>query len=56
MTEPGSDPIAWLLAHEQIRQLASRYAVALGRETSIPSSAYSSPTFGSGPAKWGETR
>ena len=29
MTEPGSNPIAWLLAHEQIRQLASRYAVAL---------------------------
>jgi len=26
---PGSDPIAWLVAHEQIRQLASRYAVAL---------------------------
>ncbi len=28
-TGPGSDPIAWLVAHEQIRQLASRYAVAL---------------------------
>jgi hypothetical protein len=24
-----SDPVSWLLAHEQIRQLASRYAVAL---------------------------
>jgi SnoaL-like domain len=24
-----ADPIAWLVAHEQIRQLASRYAVAL---------------------------
>jgi hypothetical protein len=29
MKEPGSDPISWLVAHEQIRQLASRYAVAL---------------------------
>ena len=28
-TGPGSDPIPWLVAHEQIRQLASRYAVAL---------------------------
>jgi ketosteroid isomerase-like protein len=26
---PRIDPIAWLVAHEQIRQLASRYAVAL---------------------------
>ncbi len=26
---PGGDPIAWLVAHEEIRQLASRYAVAL---------------------------
>ena len=26
---PDSDPVAWLVAHEQIRQLASRYAVAL---------------------------
>jgi SnoaL-like domain len=25
----GFDPVSWLLAHEQIRQLASRYAVAL---------------------------
>lgn len=25
------DPLAWLVAHEQIRQLASRYAVAMGR-------------------------
>jgi ketosteroid isomerase-like protein len=24
-----TDPIAWLVAHEQIRQLASRYAIAL---------------------------
>jgi ketosteroid isomerase-like protein len=29
VSEPGADPIAWLVAHEQIRQLASRYAVAL---------------------------
>jgi hypothetical protein len=29
MTAPGSDPVAWLVAHEQIRQLASRYALAL---------------------------
>jgi hypothetical protein len=29
MSGPGSDPVAWLVAHEQIRQLASRYAVAL---------------------------
>ena len=29
MSGPGVDPIAWLVAHEQIRQLASRYAVAL---------------------------
>lgn len=29
MSGPGADPIAWLVAHEQIRQLASRYAVAL---------------------------
>lgn len=26
-----SDPLAWLVANEQIRQLASRYAVAIGR-------------------------
>jgi hypothetical protein len=26
---PRIDPIAWLVAHEQIRQLASRYAIAL---------------------------
>jgi hypothetical protein len=26
-----SDPIAWMLACEEIRQLASRYAVAIGR-------------------------
>jgi SnoaL-like domain len=26
---PISDPVSWLLAHEQIRQLASRYAIAL---------------------------
>jgi hypothetical protein len=25
----GGDPIGWLVAHEEIRQLASRYAVAL---------------------------
>jgi hypothetical protein len=29
MSDPKMDPIAWLLAHEQIRQLASRYAIAL---------------------------
>ena len=29
MSGPGADRIAWLVAHEQIRQLASRYAVAL---------------------------
>ena len=29
MNGSGADPIAWLVAHEQIRQLASRYAVAL---------------------------
>jgi hypothetical protein len=29
MSGPGSDSVAWLVAHEQIRQLASRYAVAL---------------------------
>ena len=29
MTGPAIDPVAWLVAHEQIRQLASRYAVAL---------------------------
>ncbi len=29
MSGPGADPIAWLVAHEEIRQLASRYAVAL---------------------------
>jgi hypothetical protein len=29
MTLLEDDPIAWLVAHEQIRQLASRYAVAL---------------------------
>jgi hypothetical protein len=29
MNDPEVDPIAWLLAHEQIRQLASRYAIAL---------------------------
>lgn len=29
MSELDADPIAWLVAHEQIRQLASRYAVAL---------------------------
>jgi len=29
MSGPAPDPLAWLLAHEQIRQLASRYAVAL---------------------------
>jgi hypothetical protein len=29
MTGPGPDPVAWLVAHEQIRQLASRYAIAL---------------------------
>lgn len=29
MSEPDIDPIAWLVAHEQIRQLASRYAIAL---------------------------
>jgi ketosteroid isomerase-like protein len=26
---PEGDPIGWLVAHEQIRQLASRYAVAI---------------------------
>jgi hypothetical protein len=26
---PSTDPIGWLVAHEQIRQLASRYAIAL---------------------------
>ena len=29
MNSPSIDPIAWLVAHEQIRQLASRYAIAL---------------------------
>ena len=29
MSEQNADPIAWLVAHEQIRQLASRYAVAM---------------------------
>jgi hypothetical protein len=29
MSGPGADPVTWLVAHEQIRQLASRYAVAL---------------------------
>lgn len=29
MSEQDIDPIAWLVAHEQIRQLASRYAVAI---------------------------
>ena len=29
MSRPGADPVAWLVAHEQIRQLASRYAIAL---------------------------
>ena len=29
MNNPSIDPIAWLVAHEQIRQLASRYAIAL---------------------------
>ena len=29
MTLLETDPVAWLVAHEQIRQLASRYAVAL---------------------------
>ena len=29
MSGPGADPITWLVAHEEIRQLASRYAVAL---------------------------
>lgn len=29
MSDPATDPIAWLVAHEQIRQLASRYAVAM---------------------------
>lgn len=33
MSEQDIDPIAWLVAHEQIRQLASRYAVAIdGRD------------------------
>ena len=30
------DPVAWLVAHEEIRQLASRYALAVdGRDLSI---------------------
>ena len=29
MKNPGIDPMAWLVAHEEIRQLASRYAIAL---------------------------
>jgi ketosteroid isomerase-like protein len=29
VSDPGIDPVAWLVAHEQIRQLASRYANAL---------------------------
>lgn len=29
MTAPGSEAVSWLVAHEQIRQLASRYAIAL---------------------------
>jgi len=29
VSEQNADPIAWLVAHEQIRQLASRYAVAM---------------------------
>ena len=29
MSGEGGDPIGWLVAHEEIRQLASRYAVAL---------------------------
>jgi ketosteroid isomerase-like protein len=29
MSSFSTDPIAWLVAHEQIRQLASRYAIAL---------------------------
>ena len=29
MSVSGVDPITWLVAHEEIRQLASRYAVAL---------------------------
>lgn len=29
MTLLDDDPVAWLVAHEQIRQLAARYAVAL---------------------------
>ena len=29
MTLRDEDPVAWLVAHEEIRQLASRYAVAL---------------------------
>ncbi len=26
---PERDPVAWLVAHEEIRQLAARYAVAV---------------------------
>ena len=29
MNDSAADPIGWLVAHEQIRQLASRYAVAI---------------------------
>jgi hypothetical protein len=29
LNTPDVDPVAWLVAHEEIRQLASRYAVAL---------------------------
>jgi ketosteroid isomerase-like protein len=29
VTRPDDDPVAWLVAHEQIRQLVARYAVAL---------------------------
>lgn len=30
MSLRSEDPLAWLIAHEEIRQLASRYAVAMG--------------------------
>ena len=29
MNEPRGDVVGWLIAHEEIRQLASRYAIAL---------------------------
>lgn len=35
MTLHEDDPQAWLIAHEEIRQLASRYAVAMGHRNHV---------------------